>query len=327
MENLDWDQILNPLQLRPLSNFPFFIRNKKILLIGAGGGGDSCGCLPVYYWLRNLGAIPIIGSLTWERTVVFQGYGPRPFRELENLDAIRGTVGWGSGKTAIKKDGTRFQASKLASILGEAIIFLDITQGAPTLARDLKEFVDQENIAMVVAIDVGGDIIARGIEPGLQSPLADAIVLATLVQLHHPKLLGIFGSNCDGELSLVELDEYFMEFSKNGWYLGCRMHPEPEIRYMERIIKESGAVTEASLQPIRYLNGERGEVTIRNGNRHLLLEPEITYTYFFQPDEIYKSCPIAQKIATCSSIEQANRVLLEEMNIISEFERERRNLE
>ena len=95
---------------------------------------------------------------------------------------------------------------------------------------------------------------------------------------------------------------------------------------MESTIHQAGAVTEASMQPIRYFRGERGTVTIRRGTRQVQLEPEIMNTYYFQLDEVYSKCPIAQAINTCPSIEAANAYLLNHLHLISEFEREKRNL-
>src|SRR5437588_312857 len=61
---------------------------------------------------------------------------------------------------------------------------------------------------LLVLVDVGGDVIAHGDEPGLRSPLADAVMLAAGGQLStsgQPVLLGIFGVGCDAELTPDEV--------------------------------------------------------------------------------------------------------------------------
>jgi hypothetical protein len=323
---LDLHDLLDPEIIPVLFSFPFFIRNKRLLLIGAGGGGDVCGVLPMYYWIKQLGGFPILGSLTWERTIVFKGYGPRKFTEIDGLNSIHNTVAWGGESTSIKTDGTLFQATRIAEVLHEPITFLDISKGPTQLAKDLDWWLHENKIDMIIPIDVGGDIIARGSETGLQSPLADAIILATIKAISWPKMLGIFGLNCDGELKLAELRKYIQEFNRREWVLGVRRHIDPELKFMEETIRSAGAITEASMQPLRYWHGERGPTTIRKGTRQVMLDEDVLNTYFFDLDQIYSKCPIAQLISTCTSIEEANERLLADMHLNSEYEREKRKL-
>src|SRR3990170_4787861 len=49
---------------------------------------------------------------------------------------------------------------------------------------------------LLVGLDVGGDSLAQGNEPGLRSPLADSIMLAAYAELEklgHRTLWGVFG--------------------------------------------------------------------------------------------------------------------------------------
>jgi hypothetical protein len=316
----------DPNIIRPLSNFFYYIRNKKVLIIGAGGGGDVCGCLPLYSWLKSCHAHPILGSLTWERIEVHQDYGPRPFEEIEGLFNSVGSVAYGDQNTKIVKDGTLFQASHIARGLHESIVFIDITKGVATLVKDLTKFIQNNQIDMVIALDVGGDILARGKEPGLQSPLADAMTLAVMASMKIPKAIGIFGLNCDGELTIDELNQYLMEFNLKDWVYGQRFHTEEELRFMEKLLDSSGAVTEASRMPLRYLNGERGQTTLRGGTRKVILDEIITRTFFLRVDEVYDNCPLAKAVARSNSIIEANNILLSDFSLISEFEGEKRRL-
>ncbi len=54
-------------------------------------------------------------------------------------------------------------------------------------------------------LDVGGDILARGDEPTLKSPLADAIALAAASQVSAPVRLLVAGPGLDGELFADDL--------------------------------------------------------------------------------------------------------------------------
>ncbi len=81
--------------------------------------------------------------------------------------------------------------------------------------------------------------------------------------------------------------------------------PREELLFMEKTIVESGAVTEASWQPVEYLHGKTGETTIRHGARKVQLEEIITHSFFLRLDEVYPSCPLANAVAQTNSIEEA----------------------
>lgn len=52
---------------------------------------------------------------------------------------------------------------------------------------------------------MGGDVLARGDEPGLRSPLADALALAACTRLHTPARLLVAGPGLDGELTEADV--------------------------------------------------------------------------------------------------------------------------
>ena len=58
-------------------------------------------------------------------------------------------------------------------------------------------------------VDVGGDVLAHGDEPGLASPLCDAVMLAAAALSHAAvaSVGAVFGPGCDGELTPEELLE------------------------------------------------------------------------------------------------------------------------
>ena len=95
---------------------------------------------------------------------------------------------------------------------------------------------------------------------------------------------------------------------------------------MENVLNASGAVTEASRQPLRFLNGEKGDTTLRGGTRKLILDEIITHTFFLRVDDVYPTCPLAQAVAECASILEANDILLRKFSLISEYESEKRRL-
>src|SRR5436853_545165 len=77
--------------------------------------------------------------------------------------------------------------------------------------------------ALVLGVDVGGDVLAAGPEPGLRSPVADALMLAAFSQLADeiPCLWGVFGYGSDAELTPVEIDQALSVVAEHGGLLGA----------------------------------------------------------------------------------------------------------
>ena len=74
-------------------------------------------------------------------------------------------------------------------------------------------------------VDVGGDVLAHGDEPGLGSPLCDAVLLAGAPACGRRGPVGpgaIFGAGCDGELTPDEVLARVAEVAAGGGLLGAR---------------------------------------------------------------------------------------------------------
>src|SRR5947208_1029300 len=73
-------------------------------------------------------------------------------------------------------------------------------------------------------LDVGGDALAHGHEPGLGSPLCDAMMLAAadiLAERDVAVLGALFGTGCDGELQPAEVLERLAEIGAAGGLAGA----------------------------------------------------------------------------------------------------------
>src|SRR5919108_2074236 len=192
--------------------------SNRVLLIGMGGGGDVVGALGVSRLLDELATDWTLGGVAWERSPIDPRPGPR------SLEEIRGGRPCGSaavltegGTTSL--DGVEFSESRMAAHLGRPVLLLDITRGPAALATGLAEAAEELGCDAVVLLDVGGDVLAHGGEPGLASPLCDAIVLAAGLFLARgtartesmPEgwrgevLAAVYGPGCDGELTPAEV--------------------------------------------------------------------------------------------------------------------------
>jgi hypothetical protein len=94
---------------------------------------------------------------------------------------------------------------RLAAELRHTFALIDPHNGVEGVTRQLEELVDYLSPESIDLLDVGGDVLARGDEPTLKSPLADAVTLAACCQVNAPVRLLVAGPGLDGELPLDEL--------------------------------------------------------------------------------------------------------------------------
>ena len=71
----------------------------------------------------------------------------------------------------------------MAELLGRAVVLVDPNGGPAAVAAALVAAAGTSSCDLVVLLDVGGDVLAHGDEPGLASPLADAVLLAAAPHL------------------------------------------------------------------------------------------------------------------------------------------------
>jgi hypothetical protein len=180
---------------------------------------------------------------------------------------------------------------------------------------------------------VGGDALARGDEPGLASPLCDAVMLAAAAHLAKravcpagghsaaastgrseagsapvPVLGGIFGVGCDGELRPAEVLERIAEVAAAGGFAGAHGLTEPIAVRLEQAVE--AVPTEASAQALACFRGAIGETTIRQGRRTVELSPVGALTFYFDiAKAIWSAARLAAAVIDADDLEDANEIL------------------
>ena len=199
----------------------------------------------------------------------------------------------------------------MAEYLGRETVLIDIGPGPAAIAASLAEATDALGCDQLVFIDVGGDVLAEGDEPGLRSPLCDAVMLAVaghLVRTGRPVLLGIFGVGCDAELTSVEVLGRIAAVASAGGLCGARGLTGPVADRLEAAI---GLVpTEASAQAVRAFRGASGFTSIRGGHRSFELSTVAMLTFFLDVERTLASVGrLATAVAAAGSLEEANDAL------------------
>jgi hypothetical protein len=284
---------------------------RRPLVLGIGGGGDVVGALATAEACRVYhDAAPLVGGVTWERRVIDPEPGPRSTGEIEDARELApGVLAAGAG-TRVRGSGVRFAEARVAELLDEQTILLDVTRPPAELADSLRTVGDELGCDLFVFVDVGGDALAHGDEDGLASPLCDAIVLAAAARLgrERPVLGGIFGIGCDGELTPDEVLDRIAEVAAANGLAGMRGLTPAVVELLDRAVE--AVPTEASAQALRCFRGERGTSSIRAGRRTVELSPMGAATIYFDPAAALASAArLAKAVIDCGGIEDANERL------------------
>jgi len=284
----------------------------RILVVGIGGGGDVAGALAAAEAARALGvADAVVGGLTWERRPVDPLPGPRLLDEIEGLVERLGdgTSAAIAGPDTTGPGGFRLCEADMSSFLdGSPVLLVDPNPGPRAIARGLDAAAERFAADLVLLLDVGGDVLAHGTEPGLASPLADATVLAAALHMTTPTLGVVFGTGCDGELTPAEVAERLDEVAAAGGALGDLPLPAAAIARTEASLAH--VTTEASAMALRCARGETGDVPIRQGRRTVPLTPAGGRLICFDPAiAIASAARLAAAVAQAPSLEDAQQIL------------------
>jgi hypothetical protein len=296
---------------------------RRPLAIGIGGGGDVVGALATAETCRLYhGAEPLVGGTTWERRVIDPEPGPRSAAEIEGARPLAPAVLAARPDTRVAASGVVFAESHMAAFLGAETVLVDVTAGPAAIAGGLEAAARELGCDLLVFVDVGGDALGHGGEPGLASPLCDAVMLAAASQVEEVPVLGaVFGPGCDGELSPAEVLERLAEVAAAGGLAGVR---GLTAAVAERL---AGAVevvpTEASAQALRCFRGETGTASIRAGRRSVELSPVGALSFYFDVGAALRSAArLAQAVRDAADLEKANEVL-HDLGVRTELDYER----
>jgi hypothetical protein len=292
-------------------------------VLGIGGGGDVVGALAVARLCQQHGCETVLGGVAWERMPIDPYPGPRPIDEILHAHPLAGCV-VRAGPETRTAGGAAFAEALMAHILGEETLLVDITGGPEKIASDLADAAAALSADLVIGVDVGGDVLGDGSEPGLASPLCDAVMLAAVDHLakRGVKAVGaVFGPCCDGELTIEELLDRLAALAAGGGLIGTAGMDAAVVNELEQVVAQ--VPTEASAQAVRCARGEVGTTTIRGGRRTVMLSPIGALTFYFDPSAALATVALlAKAVADAEDLETANDTL-HEIGVATELDFER----
>ena len=307
----------------PMSLEALIRSSSQALVIGVGGGGDVVGALASARFLEFCGLRFHLGGLSWERFVYDPVPGPRSLGEIENTRVLHPRAWMVNGNTRTHY-GVRFTETEMAALYGWEVLHIDINGGVAGAVAGLEAAITALGTDLLVGIDVGGDSLAQGGEPGLRSPLADSVMLAAFTAMEqrgHATLWGVFGYGSDGELTTSEIERALARVAEAGGLLGAWALTPQVVSELEDVVEK--VPTEASAIPLRCARGAWGEGSIRYDERKVRLTPLTTLTFYLSASVLFHTLSRpAQAVAASTSLEEANDAL-HRLGIKSELDLER----
>jgi hypothetical protein len=163
----------------------------RSLLVAAGGGGDALASLLMS---RRLAAdhSPLVVSYSWDRRILDPLPGPRfaaDFEEARQLTPRNLEI---TAKARLRSGGLS-TLGLLAKTTTARFVLLDPRGGATSMRQQLVQLIETLSFESAVLVDVGGDVLATGVEAELRSPVADALSLAALTDFPVPVDIAVAG--------------------------------------------------------------------------------------------------------------------------------------
>ncbi|HLI45819.1 MAG TPA: DUF1152 domain-containing protein, partial [Geobacterales bacterium] len=174
-----------------------------------------------------------------------------------------------------------------------------------------------------IGVDAGGDMMTRGDEETIMSPLIDAISLAALYILRQVginAILGVIGCGSDGELGHDYFLKLVSEIARGGGLIDIKGYDLNTASKVKLILED--AESEASRIPLEAFFGLYGEVKIRKNTRNVFVTPASAVMFFLDPVKVFEMNKLAGLVLNASSLDEAN-MLLNRNSIYTEYDFEK----
>ncbi|NYI75584.1 DUF1152 domain-containing protein [Nocardioides panzhihuensis] len=272
------------------------------LYVASGGGGDALGALLARRVLEpDAGSRALVSTCAWERLRIDPVPGPRSrgdFIGLRLIDGVRAEI----STSADTLPSGRSVLPRLAGDVDARLVLHDFAGGAIGLGRQLTHFARALGVDALTVVDVGGDIVARGDEAGLLSPLADSLTLAAALDVDLPVRLAVLGPGVDGELSAEQVTAILRDVG--GKRAGALVAADVD-RFREPL---SWHPTEATTLAAAAAYGLRGAVEMRRGHAPVPVTEESAAVWLVEDLDPH-DFPLARALRDTRSLGSAESII------------------
>lgn len=274
----------------------------RTLLVAAGGGGDAVGAMLIR---RLLGQDPsepaLVTTCAWERLRIDPVPGPRSRGDFVGLRSVAGVRAEFTPSSDTLPAG-RSVLPRLAGDINARLFLHDFADGVVGLAEQLRSLAQAVDAQTLTVVDVGGDVVARGDEPRLLSPLADSLTLAASIQTGLPVQLAILGPGVDGELTADEVTQTLAGFRAER--IGAITSGDTEA--LRDVL--AWHPTEATTLVAAAAMGHRGSVDMRRGLDPVPMTDDSSTVWVLDAPRI-ENFPLAEALMQTRSLPSAERIM------------------
>lgn len=274
----------------------------RTLIVAAGGGGDAITGAAIGGRQSTSGP-PVVMTYSWDRLMVDPLPGPRVAADFTGLHQLAPHV-LEVVATTMPVGGAGSSLPRLAAELPARLLLLDPSGGAVGMAQQITAAVEFFQLDEIDLLDVGGDALTDGADPGLRSPLADQLALAACVRTGIPTRLIIAGAGLDGELPAEVIAKRLVQLDAQHLPLLDADAIAPVRRVFEWHPSEASGLLSAAAA------GRRGRVEVRDAGDHVEMTNASTMLSAVDAKRAAEMTPAAH-LADAASLDEAERTIRE----------------
>lgn len=292
------------------------------LIVGCGGGGDIVQTLPVLRYLRRLGVERfVLGEIAvkwWDRP----GHVPLGC-EVTPLEWYAPTRRIGKHVTTVLPEtrltagiGARaplFEAA-VRRVSGVETVAFSIEGGERGFTAACQDVMAAHDLDLFVTVDIGADALFSGEETTVQSPLADAVSVATAVELDG--IYALTGYGCDAELPMAHLQRNTARVMAAGGYLGAHGLTPADVAQLSEVLADFPD-EEVENWPRDAARGRLGQHFSKTW-WSMEVTPLAAVTLFFDPRAVASVNPIPPLLTGTETLREAEEVILSQTCLIPE---------
>lgn len=273
------------------------------LYIAAGGGGDAITATALAHAFQD--PEPVVMTYSWDRLMIDPVPGPRSAGDFTGLRQLApGVLEVVPSTAPISPAGSSLP--RLSHDLPARLLLLDPTGGAWGMSDQIAAAAHLFGVSRITVLDVGGDILTDGSDPGLRSPLADQLALAAAVGaidfVRATATVIIAAPGIDGELPLdVVLGR--LQTLRAG-----RRHVDYQAASTIRNIFRWHP-SEASGLLAAAAEGLRGIVEVRDAGDQVLLTSETTEIFQASAEATAEITPAGGLLLSSRSLQEAEEII------------------
>lgn len=274
----------------------------KTLVVAAGGGGDAITASVLASSMPGIDAEAVM-SFSWDRLMIDPRPGPRGCADFGGLRNLRGHAVEVLTSSHLLSSGTS-TLIPLAEVLPHRLLLLDPIDGAVGLREQIRDAARYFRADSVLLVDVGGDILATGAEPGLRSPTADFLALASCALTDLPTTVIVTGLGLDGEL-------FWDEMISRIDACGARRVGElsaTDYGHLRSLFEWHPSEANGFLAAVT--RGAHGVVETRDGGGQVTLAPESSAIYTLDSSELITDS-LASNLVDTLSLDSVQSIVME----------------